>query len=309
MADYFSLLTRTIAALDCKGPDDRRVVYERARQALADHLYAREPPPSELAIRTEQALLETAIRRAEATAARNDPPHLRPPPPPPREPPPAARPRDLPPEDAAAAPDLDAILEPDRSAFSRPMVIALAAAAAVLVALAAFALWTRPSGEATPPPASRAPAQPPVASETAPAQTTEVRPDAADGLPYVYRRQPVFYRTTNPVGTIIVDKSQRLLYLVQPNVSALRYGIGVGRGCLDVAGLLRVTRKEEPSDGAKALGARVIYLSNETQLIHGTDATKNIGGAVPQGCFLLVNDAVIDLFERVQVGAGVVVTD
>jgi lipoprotein-anchoring transpeptidase ErfK/SrfK len=195
---------------------------------------------------------------------------------------------------------------------SRPLAIAIAVAATFLVALAAYVLWPRSSGDATRPPASRATAQAPAPAKTAQSPGANTAPETAapdSGLPYVYRRQPVFYRTTNPVGTIIVDKSQRLLYLVQPNVSALRYGIGVGRGCLDVAGLHRVTRMEEPGDGAKALGARVIYLGKDTQLIHGTDAAKSIGGEVPQGCFLLVNDAVVDLFERIKVGAGVVVTD
>ena len=58
-------------------------------------------------------------------------------------------------------------------------------------------------------------------------------------------RQPVFYRTTHPVGTIIIDKPQHFLYLIQPNLVALRYGIGVGRPCADAAGLRRVTSKVE----------------------------------------------------------------
>jgi lipoprotein-anchoring transpeptidase ErfK/SrfK len=48
-------------------------------------------------------------------------------------------------------------------------------------------------------------------------------------LPAEYHRQVVFYRTTEPPGTIVVDTPARFLYLVQGNSRAIRYGIGVGR--------------------------------------------------------------------------------
>jgi len=47
-------------------------------------------------------------------------------------------------------------------------------------------------------------------------------------LPAIYQRQVVFYRTTESPGTIIVQTSERFLYVVQPNNRAIRYGIGVG---------------------------------------------------------------------------------
>ncbi len=55
--------------------------------------------------------------------------------------------------------------------------------------------------------------------------------DSNDGfeLPYEYRRQAVFYRTTEAPGTIIVNTHDRFLYLVQGNNRAIRYGVGVGR--------------------------------------------------------------------------------
>ena len=46
---------------------------------------------------------------------------------------------------------------------------------------------------------------------------------------FFLRRQPVFYRSTHPVGSIIVDKQQHFLYFIQPHQVALRYGIGVGK--------------------------------------------------------------------------------
>ena len=60
-------------------------------------------------------------------------------------------------------------------------------------------------------------------------------------VPEVYRRQPVFYRTNEAPGTIIIDTSERFLYLVQGNNTALRYGIGVGRDGFQWNGLLKIT--------------------------------------------------------------------
>jgi len=54
-----------------------------------------------------------------------------------------------------------------------------------------------------------------------------------------YRREPVFYGTAEAPGTIIIDTSNRFLYLIQPNNVALRYGIGVGRDGFQWQGLLR----------------------------------------------------------------------
>ena len=62
---------------------------------------------------------------------------------------------------------------------------------------------------------------------------------SAEQLPAAYRRQLVFYRTTEAPGTIIVHTSERFLYLVQGNNRALRYGIGVGRDGFQWSGLLK----------------------------------------------------------------------
>src|SRR6185503_11772608 len=51
------------------------------------------------------------------------------------------------------------------------------------------------------------------------------------GLPYYLRRQAVYYRSVYSPGMIVVDRSQRFLYLVQPQARALRYGIGIGGEC------------------------------------------------------------------------------
>ena len=128
-------------------------------------------------------------------------------------------------------------------------------------------------------------------------------------------RQPVYYRTIHPVGTIVVDKSQSFLYVVRPSVSALRYGIGVE--CNTAAGLYQIVRKEEwpgvkaAADDERAknpLGARALYLSKETS-IHGTNAPTTIGRAVSLGCFRLTNDDVIHLYDRTPLETRVVVVN
>ncbi len=152
-------------------------------------------------------------------------------------------------------------------------------------------------------------------------------PAEADMDP-AYRRQPVFYRSTEAPGTIIIDTSDRFLYLIQPNNVALRYGIGVGRDGFQWQGLLRVSRKAEWPDWTpppemiqrqpylprfmaggpgNPMGARALYLGNTIYRIHGTNAPETIGHAVSSGCFRLVNDEIEDLFTRVPVGTKVIV--
>ena len=63
-----------------------------------------------------------------------------------------------------------------------------------------------------------------------------------------YEKQEVFFRTSEAPGTIIIDTSQRFLYLVQPNNRALRYGIGVGRQGFQWSGLQKISRKQEWPD-------------------------------------------------------------
>ncbi len=154
-------------------------------------------------------------------------------------------------------------------------------------------------------------------------------PDSsAEQLPAAYRRQLVFYRTTEAPGTIIVHTSERFLYLVQGNNRAMRYGIGVGRDGFQWSGLLKISRKAEWPDWrpppemierqpylprfmaggpGNPLGARALYLGETVYRIHGTNQPQTIGQSVSSGCFRLVNPDVIDLFDRVPVGTKVVV--
>jgi lipoprotein-anchoring transpeptidase ErfK/SrfK len=147
-------------------------------------------------------------------------------------------------------------------------------------------------------------------------------------LPAEYRPQPVYFRTNEPPGTIIVHSDERFLYLVQPGGTAIRYGVGVGRDGFRWEGLLKITRKQEWPDWrpppemierqpylprfmaggpGNPLGARALYLGDTVYRIHGTNQPRTIGHAVSSGCFRLVNRDVIDLFARVPVGTKVVV--
>jgi lipoprotein-anchoring transpeptidase ErfK/SrfK len=147
-------------------------------------------------------------------------------------------------------------------------------------------------------------------------------------LSSAYQRQPVYFRTSEPAGTVIIHTSERFLYVVQGNNRAMRYGIGVGRDGFQWAGLQRISRKAEWPDWipppemierqpylprfmaggpGNPLGARALYLGNTIYRIHGTNQPQTIGHAVSSGCFRLVNNDVVDLYDRVPVGTKVVI--
>jgi lipoprotein-anchoring transpeptidase ErfK/SrfK len=148
------------------------------------------------------------------------------------------------------------------------------------------------------------------------------------GVPYEFKKQLVFYRSQQPSGTIIIDTRERHLYLIQDPTHAMRYGIGVGRDGFTWQGLLQISRKAEWPDWhpppemierqpylprfmaggpGNPLGARAMYLGATVYRIHGTNAPETIGQAVSSGCFRLVNDDVVDLYDRVNVGTKVIV--
>lgn len=148
-----------------------------------------------------------------------------------------------------------------------------------------------------------------------------------------WRRTPVSYRTTQPPGSIIVDTSERYLYLITGPGTALRYGVAVGRDGFEWEGAMKVTKKVEwpdwrppkqmierekakgktlpevvPGGPGNPLGARALYLGRSEYRIHGTNAPKSIGQAASSGCIRMLNEHVIDLYDRVPVGTRVIVT-
>ena len=143
-----------------------------------------------------------------------------------------------------------------------------------------------------------------------------------------YKRVEVSFKTDEKPGTIIIRTSQKYLYLVLPEGRAMRYGIGVGRDGFRWSGVERVTRKAEwpgwtpPPEMRKRephlpafmkggpdnpLGARALYLGSSIYRIHGTAQPWTIGTNVSSGCIRLQNEDVIDLYERVKVGAKVII--
>jgi lipoprotein-anchoring transpeptidase ErfK/SrfK len=153
--------------------------------------------------------------------------------------------------------------------------------------------------------------------------------NADDNLPEQFQRQAVFYRSQLPVGTIIIETAERHLYLIESETRALRYGIGVGREGFNRAGLTSITRKVEWPDWQPSaetierqpylprflaggpgnpLGARAMYLGKSGHdMIHGTNAPETIGQTLWIGCYRLVNDDAVDLYDRVQAGTRVIV--
>jgi lipoprotein-anchoring transpeptidase ErfK/SrfK len=146
-------------------------------------------------------------------------------------------------------------------------------------------------------------------------------------LPFSLQRQVVFYRTTVVPGSIVVDRENRFLYLIDSNNSARRYGIGIAQECLKEGSLFRVANKLEwpdwrPSTVETAkdagsllertgrpgspLGSRALLLDKPGVIIHGTNSPKTIGHLVASGCIRLVNDDVEDLYRRVSLHSRVV---
>ncbi len=141
-------------------------------------------------------------------------------------------------------------------------------------------------------------------------------------------RQTVSYPGNYAPGTIVVNTAERRLYLVQGNGTALQYGIGVGRDGFRWSGVHRVSAKREwpgwtpPKEMRRRrpdlpghmaggidnpLGARAIYLGSTLYRIHGSNEPETIGQAVSSGCFRMTNEDVTDLYDRVHVGATVIV--
>lgn len=137
-------------------------------------------------------------------------------------------------------------------------------------------------------------------------------------------------------GTIVINTTERRLYLVDSFSTARRYAIAVGKEGLQFKGTTTVGDKQEwprwiptkemqerepshygkykdgmPGGGENPLGARAIYLyqgKTDTHLrIHGTIAPQTIGTSASNGCFRMINEHVMDLYRRVKMGTKVVI--
>ncbi|MBA9083172.1 lipoprotein-anchoring transpeptidase ErfK/SrfK [Bartonella chomelii] len=159
--------------------------------------------------------------------------------------------------------------------------------------------------------------------------------DLAEIDPKFLRKQ-VDYDTSYPAGTLVVDIQECFLYLVGENGKAMRYGIGVGKEGLEFKGEAVVQYKRRwpswaptaammareperyghlgkgmPPGPDNPLGARALYLFKNGQdtlfRIHGSYEEWSIGQAISSGCIRLLNQDIIDLYDRVPNGSRVVV--
>jgi lipoprotein-anchoring transpeptidase ErfK/SrfK len=142
-------------------------------------------------------------------------------------------------------------------------------------------------------------------------------------------REVVRYDGPYGPNTIIVDTSERRLYYVRDDGTAVKFGVGVGREGFQWAGVNQISRKAEwpgwtPPPAMRKrrpdlpaymeggpnnpLGARAMYIGNTYYRIHGSNEPWTIGQAVSSGCIRMVNEDVIALYDMVQVGTKVVVT-
>lgn len=150
-----------------------------------------------------------------------------------------------------------------------------------------------------------------------------------------YARQRVRYETKHPPGTVVVDPNAKFLYLIEAGGYAMRYGVGVGREGFGWSGTAVVARKAPwpiwtppvemirreprlkrfaagmPPGLANPLGARALYLFQNGRdtlyRIHGTNDPASIGQDVSSGCIRLINQDVVDLYQRIPAGSKVVV--
>lgn len=141
-------------------------------------------------------------------------------------------------------------------------------------------------------------------------------------------RQLVEFHGKHRPGTIVIDNSERRLYLINRDGTAWSYGVGIGRPGFSWTGTKTITRKAEwpdwrppaemlkrrpdlptfmPGGEENPLGARALYLGSSLFRIHGSNEPETIGQAVSSGCFRMSNEDVIDLYSRVKVGTRVVV--
>ncbi len=155
-----------------------------------------------------------------------------------------------------------------------------------------------------------------------------------------YYRQSVADPTGEAPGTIVVDTANRFLYLVQEQGEAIRYGAGIGREGFAWSGRAIVQWKKkwptwtppaqmiardpklekysaanggQPPGITNPLGARALYIFKDGKdtlyRIHGSPEWKSIGTAASSGCVRLINQDVIDLYDRVSNKTPVVVLD
>ena len=202
--------------------------------------------------------------------------------------------------------------------------------AAAALALACFAAPASANPDRAPFPFFFAPLFQP-APATAPARAYEPEYQYEERRPARTgrsTREVVAYDGAHAPGTIVISTAERRLYYVMGGGRAVRYSIGGGREGFQWAGRETITNKQEwpdwrpPEDMLRRrpdlprymaggphnpLGARAMYLGGTLYRIHGSNEPDTIGQAVSSGCIRMLNEDVVDLYERVRIGTQVVV--
>jgi lipoprotein-anchoring transpeptidase ErfK/SrfK len=153
-------------------------------------------------------------------------------------------------------------------------------------------------------------------------------PDENAKLAPRFQTQVVPFSDNLARGSIIIDTPHHFLYYILGDGRAIRYGIGVGRSGFAWSGVKKVARKREWPDWypppemierqpylprmmaggpGNPLGSRALYIGHTEYRIHGTNDPTSIGKNTSSGCIHLTNDNAIDLYDRVKVGAKVIV--
>ena len=160
-----------------------------------------------------------------------------------------------------------------------------------------------------------------------------------DKMDRQFLRQIVADPTGEPAGTIVVDTSAHFLYLVRGGGEAIRYGVGLGREGFAWSGRAVIQWKKAwpkwtppdemigrqpelakwsaanggmPPGLDNPLGARALYIFQDGEdtlyRLHGSPEWWSIGKSVSSGCVRLLNQDIIDLYERVPNKSPILVT-
>lgn len=153
-----------------------------------------------------------------------------------------------------------------------------------------------------------------------------------------FLRQVVKDPTGEAPGTVVVNTLTHHLYLVRENGYAVRYGVGLGRAGFEWAGRGVIQWKQKwpkwtppaemiardpslakygvdnggmPGGLKNPLGARANYIFQNGQdtlyRVHGSPEWSSIGKSVSSGCVRMMNQDVIDFYDRVATGAPIMV--
>ncbi len=152
----------------------------------------------------------------------------------------------------------------------------------------------------------------------------------AVGVATARAREVVPFADAVSPGSVVISVSQRKLYLVNGDGTAIRYPVAVGKpgkqwfGTAAIDGKYvapawsppREVKRDNPrlpdiiAGGSphNPMGAAAMTLSGGEYAIHGTNRPSSVGTWASYGCIRMYNQDVVDLYGRVAVGTQVYMT-